>query len=389
MTHTPHEGVGPEAAPPAGVPQEWAWAKPQQPLVPQQTEPLEYHRLYRGIAKYRWWKPLVVLVLAASIFFAINLTYTLVLMPILAIFDPDYLNDALINQTAPMLDTQHPLSLVLNLGAIIAMIPAVLLAMLALGIRPVGRVWSVAGRIRWGLLGRSLGAAVVGLIVMNVVGVGVETMLSGLGDGDAPLTSELPADFNVTAAVISMVLVVLLMPLQATAEEVVFRGLLLQVLGSWMRSPWLAVGLSSMLFASMHIYDIWGLLVVGIMGLFAAWLTWKTGGLEAAIAIHVLNNLVAFSFMASGITGETGQVEGGGGLGSVIGEVIGLSVFALLVVRSFKKHGYGRERIDTLMVPAPVIEAPNSAPAAPAAPVAPVAPAGSAGPAGSHEEPRS
>ena len=347
--------------------QQWAWAQPAQPLVQTPTEPLEYHRLYRGVSKYKWWKPLLVLILSASIFFAMNIAFTLLIAPLLLIFDPDYVNDALISGVAPILDTQHPLSLIMSLGVIILMIPSVLLAMLALGIRPTGRVWSVAGRIRWGLLGRTTGAAVVGVVVMNAVGIAFDMVLAGFS-GAAPEETFLDSgsDFNVTAAIISMVIVILLVPFQAAAEEVVFRGLFLQVLGSWMKSPWLAIGLSSLVFAVMHIYDFWGLIAVGLMGLVAAWLTWKTGGLEAAIAIHVINNLIAFGFMASGVTGETGQVESGGGLSSVVGEIAGLAIFAWLVLRIFAKHGYGRERIDYVLRPAP--EAPAADTPAPEAP---------------------
>lgn len=351
-------GMPPHGQPqgaPQGPPQQWAWARPQPQLVLTETEPLEYHRLYRGAPKYAWWKPLVVLVLAASIYFAMNIAFSLALMPLLVAFDPDYVDTALFQQIAPMLDTQHPWSIVLNLGTIALMIPAVLLAMLALGIRPTGRIWSVAGRIRWGLLLRTLGAALVGVIVMNGVGILIGVAMEGTG-GDAALGSiaaERP-DFDGTAALISFVIVLLLVPFQAAAEEVVFRGLFLQVLGSWMRSPWLAIGLSTLAFAMMHIYDIWGLLAVGLMGLTAAWVTWKTGGLEAAIAIHVLNNIAAFGFMAAGMGEDTGQVESSGGPEALIGEVVGLAVFVWLVVRIFRKHGYGRERIDSVWREQPV-----------------------------------
>lgn len=336
----------PENFPPSqpGAPQQWAWVRPQPQYEAVQTEPLEYHRLYRGAPKYRWWKPLLVLLLAASIYVAFNLTFSLLLGPLLFIYDPDYVNNALFAGDAPLLDTQHPWSLVLGLGSIILMIPAVILAMLSLGIRPVGRVWSVAGRIRWGFLGRTLGLAVVAIIAMNAVGILVGMALSGADEAGAEEALE---NFDPTAAIISLVLVLLLVPFQAAAEEVVFRGLFLQVLGSWMRSPWLAVGLSSLAFALMHIYDIWGMLAVGLMGLVAAWLTWKTGGLEAAIAIHILNNIAAFALMASGVGGETAQVEeSGNGPWLLVSEVVGLAIFSWLVLRSFRKHGYGRERID-------------------------------------------
>lgn len=353
--------------------QQWAWAQPPMQLVPVQTEPLEYHRLYRGAPKYAWWKPLVVLVLAASIYFALAIGFSLALAPLLYLFDPDYVNNAVIGGLSPLLDTQHPWSLVLAMGSIILMIPAVILAMLALGIRPTGRVWSVAGRIRWGFLGRTLGSALLAVIVMNGIGMLVGVIM----DGGTPPAEATPIDqpeFNVTAAVVSIVLVLLLVPFQATAEEVVFRGLFLQVLGSWMKSPWLAIVLSTLIFASMHIYDIWGLVGVGMMGLVAAWLTWKTGGLEAAIAIHILNNIAAFMFMASGITGETGQVEASGGPELIISEAVGLALFAWLVLRTFKARGYGWQRIDTVYRSVPVDQVAPVSPMNPAFPTNPTTP---------------
>lgn len=352
------------AAQPVPQPQ-YAWAQPATQIVEVETEPLEYHRLYRGAKKYEWFKPLLVVLIAAAIYLALNIGYSLALMPLLVAFDPDYLNDALFAQISPILDTQHPWSILLNLGTVALMIPAVLLAMLAVGIRPTGRVWSVAGRIRWSLIWRTLGAAVLAVIVMNGIGILVGMIMEGI-TGPAtlePLANERP-DFNVTAAVISFVLVLLLVPFQAAAEEVVFRGLFLQVLGSWMRSPWIAIGLSTVAFAMMHIYDIWGLLAVGLMGLTASWVTWKTGGLEAAISIHVINNIAAFGFMSAGLSADTGQVESSGGPEAVVGEIAGLALFAWLTVRIFKKHGYGRERIDRVWRHVPVTAL---APAAPAA----------------------
>lgn len=350
------------AAPVPGTPQQWAWVQPQQPLVLTETEPLEYHRLYRGVPKYAWWKPLAVVGLAASIYLAFNIGFSLALMPLLVAFDPDYVNNAVVLQVAPLLDTQHPLSIVLNLGTVALMIPAVILAMLAVGIRPTGRIWSVAGKIRWGLLWRTTGAAVLAVIVMNGVGIFVGMVMSVFsGPGESAAIAADSQDFNTNAAIASFVIVLLLVPFQAAAEEVVFRGLFLQVLGSWMRSPWLAIGISSVAFALMHIYDIWGLLAVGLMGLTAAWVTWKTGGLEAAVAIHAINNIAAFGFMAAGLSPDTGQVESSGGPESVVGEVVGLALFLWLTVRIFRKHGYGRERVDSVWRPGAVAPAGNGA----------------------------
>ncbi len=351
----PHQAVPPSAAPvqqpaPPAAPQQWAWAQPQQAMQTVETEPLEYHRLLRGAAGYRWWKPLLLLLLSGVFFGIMAVALSLAFVPVLMFADPEYAMDVTTG-AAEVLDTQRPISVLLSLLSIVIMIPAVLLAMLVMGMRPVGRVWSVATRIRWGLLARLSGVAVLAVVVMNVVGIGVEIALD-----PGSLTEPLPEgsrEFDVNAALLSLLFVLLLVPLQATAEEVVFRGLFMQVIGSWLKNPWFAILIPSVGFALAHIYNIWGLIAVGLLGAVAAWLTWRTGGLEAAIAIHIVNNLIVFTIMASGAFGETAQTADGGGIGGVIGEIAGLALFVWLTLRVFRRGGHGRERIDLIQVPVP------------------------------------
>ncbi|MBL3690466.1 CPBP family intramembrane metalloprotease [Leucobacter chromiireducens subsp. chromiireducens] len=333
---------------------QYAWAQPPMQLQTVETEPLEYHRLLRGMQGYTWWKPLVLLLLSGVYFGVLTVVVTLIFMPIMMIFDPTYLTDVATG-AAEMIDTQRPVSVALSMVSIIIMIPAVLLAMLTLGIRPVGRVWSVAARIRWGLLGKLFGVAVVSVLVMNAVAMGVEllmnpTVVSTPAEGPA-------SEFDVNAALWSLLLIILLVPFQATAEEVVFRGLFMQVLGAWLKNPWFAILIPTVGFAAAHIYDIWGLAAVGLMGGVAAWLSWRTGGLEAAIAIHVVNNLIAFGFMTAGVGGSTAQTADGGGLGSVIGEIVGLGLFIWLTLKVFARDRHGRTRIDLVQRAVPVAPA--------------------------------
>ena len=46
-------------------------------------------------------------------------------------------------------------------------------------------------------------------------------------------------------------------------------------------------------------------LSVGIFGLGAAIVVWRTGGLEAGIALHSVNNIAGFLLLASGVHGTT------------------------------------------------------------------------------------
>ncbi|MGO1384999.1 MAG: lysostaphin resistance A-like protein [Arachnia sp.] len=94
-------------------------------------------------------------------------------------------------------------------------------------------------------------------------------------------------------------LVVLLVtsPLQAIAEEVFFRGYLLQAIGSATGRAWMGIVGTALLFALFHGTQNPALFVHRFaFGLIAGWLVLRTGGLEAAIAAHVVNNLFAFGY---------------------------------------------------------------------------------------------
>ena len=80
-------------------------------------------------------------------------------------------------------------------------------------------------------------------------------------------------------------MIVLTSPLQAVAEEIFFRGYLLQALGSLVANPWFGVVVSAVMFALLHGMQNPALFVDRLaFGLLAAILVWRTGGLEAGIA---------------------------------------------------------------------------------------------------------
>lgn len=86
-------------------------------------------------------------------------------------------------------------------------------------------------------------------------------------------------------------------PLQAAAEEVVFRGYLQQTIGSVAGRAWVGVVVSAVIFALFHGVQNPPLFLHRLgFGLLAGALVIATGGLEAAIAMHVVNNLMAFGY---------------------------------------------------------------------------------------------
>nr|WP_231369320.1 CPBP family intramembrane glutamic endopeptidase [Frigoribacterium sp. CG_9.8] len=185
------------------------------------------------------------------------------------------------------------------------------------------------------------------LILPVIIAYGASTLLSVLV---LPvLTDEsIPPVVVSSNTWITVLVAVLFVPLQATAEEFVFRGYLAQMIGGWLKHPLFAILLPVPLFAIGHQYDVWGMIDVSAFAVVAGWLVWRTGGLEAAIVAHVINNTVIFIIGAFGLVDVNSTT--GSGL-SVVISVLTLALYAWLVMRSAKRFGLERMRIVTLPPP--------------------------------------
>ena len=209
---------------------------------------------------------------------------------------------------------------------LILMIPALLAASRIVQGRGVGMLWSVAGRIRWSLLGRTLVVAFVIMAAFFAASLGLDALRGE------------PIVFEATHPGIPamLILVVLLVPFQAAAEEYVFRGYLMQLIGRWLRHPAFAILLPVPLFVLGHGYDIWGSLDIAAFAIIAGWLSWRTGGLEAAIAMHIANNVLIF------VMASFSLVDGNATEGTPIGLVS--SVIMMLVYVAIVARRGGAER---------------------------------------------
>lgn len=314
----------------------------------------EYHRLYRAQPGYAWWRPLL-LVFLTGVFVLLSSGIVMALgLAGITAFTGVAMNPLEMEQLF-LPDTGRPITLLLALGSTALWIPCVFFAMWCVGIKPVGRASSVAFRLRWGFVGRLILPAVGALLAVQALGLGLDLLFPATGPAVEPVA------VDPRTALLSIALILLLVPFQAAAEEYVFRGVLMQVLGSWLRHPAFAILIPTLLFAAMHIYDIWGLLQVALMGLTAAWLAWRTGGLEAAIVIHVVNNVTVFLLMTTGLTGETGMTAEGGNPLSLLITALMLIGYAWWAMRVFRRGGYGRTLL-VMPTPAPTFSAGPGAP---------------------------
>lgn len=153
---------------------------------------------------------------------------------------------------------------------------------------------SVQAKVRWRYAAVCLAIALIAL-----GGVLSVSVLVGPGTGMRPQNS----------LWVFLLIIFLTSPLQAAAEEVFFRGYLSQALGSLFSNPWFGVVGSAVLFALFHGGQNLPLFLDRLaFGLLAGILVLKTGGLEASIAAHVVNNLLAYA--TAGLTGTIAELRG-------------------------------------------------------------------------------
>ncbi|GAB3143924.1 CPBP family intramembrane glutamic endopeptidase [Marisediminicola antarctica] len=298
-----------------------------------------YHRLARSWPKYKWWKSLITALIGGAIFLVLSIIIAVGFI-VGSFLSPDVFgnfNDLL---TLGEIDLSDPITFAFAVGSIALLLPAVIFATLIMGPWPLGLLSSVAGRLRWGWLARCIP---IGLLVYGVV-FGLSFLVIDPLSGAGPLS---PVITSTTWVLIALALV--LTPLQATAEEYVFRGFLMQTIGGWLKHPAWAILLPVPLFAIGHNYDVWGLLDVSIFGVTAAWLTWRTGGLEAAIVAHVINNTTLFVLGAVGLTDL--NADSGSPIGLLVTGLI-MVAYSALVVRAANRSGLVTTR--TLLPPEPV-----------------------------------
>ncbi len=276
------QGEPPQQHPQGASPQQW----PPQAAVHPHPEPRSYPLMLRTW-NYRWWKPVVgiVVLLVGGL-----VVMPLVLMPVLAAAV------VLEGGSTPFLDRfmdAASLKAVTPSSMLYLNLTLASLTLVAMGIiRFVHRMrprWlsSVLPGMRWKFFFACFGLSLVALIVSLVVA----SLLPGNADGVSGKPNELTGRLVATGIVILVTT-----PLQALGEEYAFRGYLMQAFGSLTRSRVFAVLLTATLFALAHgVQNAPLFLDRFAFGLMAGLVVVLVGGLEAGIALHILNNLLAFA----------------------------------------------------------------------------------------------
>lgn len=192
-----------------------------------------------------------------------------------------------------------PVSVLFQLATFVGIWPGIYLVVWGLHDQRFGTLFSPEARIRWA----DFGGGILLAAVFSAATVAFALVTVGL-----PERTAIP----VSAWLVAIAPLAVLVFLQASGEELIFRGYMLQQLAARFRSPAVWAGIPAVLFGLAHYSGGAALgigwhyvLVTAIFGLAAAALVWRTGSLAAAMGLHTGMNLFAIAGM-----GVEGVLEG-------------------------------------------------------------------------------
>ncbi len=322
---------------------------PAQPWATGAPPGTPFHQLDRT-ARHHWWRPLLgTVVLLLEVLAAGIAVFTIWIVVHWAV------TGELVEPTEKHLVGGPLEDLALQLVLLGVLIPLAPLTALVFSRRPAWSVASVLNRLRWRWLGVCALAALAYVALSLVCSAIVTAAFT-----DEPLVSDWVGWGRFWGPAL---VILLLVPFQSTAEELLFRGWLLQAvggctlrrhdgtyrnaftgaLGRVLGTPWPAIAISSALFVAGHGYRGWAMLDIFIWALACGWLAVRTGGLEASIALHVLNNLMAFGLTAAAGELEESLQQGAAPWYYLLADLPPLAVFVALVLWLG-----GRRRVETV-----------------------------------------
>ncbi|MEA5154215.1 type II CAAX endopeptidase family protein [Raineyella sp.] len=274
---------------------------PPPPALPVRSQ--DYYGFLRT-PRYRWWKGLLAALALLVGFLVVDGVLAaagLIVDVILGAVSPQDLRGAA-NGVIPI----GPATFIGNNLGLALLIPLVmLLARVFFGQTP-GWSASVVGRFRWRWLGWCL--LVVGLPWCVLLTVSTAA------------TGGFPTPVLTPSVWLMLGLTLLTTPLQCAGEEWAFRGLLPRCFAAMVPQPAVGtvvgVAVSSLLFMTAHAAaDPWLNAFYFGFGLVMSALTWRTGGLEAAVMFHTANNLTGLIPVV--LTGDYASIgDRGAGSGS-------------------------------------------------------------------------
>ena len=274
----------------------------------------DYTKYPREFITYKWYRPIV----TGIVFFCFYFIFNIIMVLAVGVAGEDALNEVA-QQMAGGYDTMdiyNPLGAIVGLGGVATFIPALAIGNKIAGRRTFKSYESSRGN-GWdfGIFFKTL---FIGMIVVAAPII-VDYLIEGETD---------PVNRFTTAGIVT---VAIIGPMQCIAEEYVFRGLIMQAVGSWFKIPFIAIVLPSVVFAAAHPYNWIGVVEIFVSGCFFGIVAWASRGIEASSALHICNNMAIFYMTGFGYGKISSQAEVSSLIFTLV--VYGLYTIIILIMR--------------------------------------------------------
>ena len=195
------------------------------------NEFMDYITFPRTFEKYRWYKPLLTIVLVLIMYFVFQII-------LIFIFNTIYGQNILfeiVNGGYETLNTSD-VSVYFSYLSVGIFIPAIYIASKIVPYRPFSSYSSSRGGWNWKIYFKSLTIPLVIYIIYCIIDLTINRNGTGV----------------IQISPILLILCLILVPFQCIAEEYLFRGLLMQSFGSWFKIPILAIIIQSIILCNIH-----------------------------------------------------------------------------------------------------------------------------------------
>ena len=246
----------------------------------------DYITFPKTFENYRWYKPILVFILTLVIMFILG---ALVFGVFYLMAGFEFMQTIFKGGYEAF---NSPLALLFTDLLIIIFIPALYLASKVIKDRPFSSYSSSRGGWNFKLYFKAL----IIPVIFYIIYLAADTAIRG-PEG----TSNISIAF--------LVVLLISIPLQSIAEEYIFRGLIMQTLGSWFNMPVLVLVLQAIIFTFGHGYNTIGLFETLVTGLGYGFFAWKTNGLEIRSALHTANNFSLGLFVMLGLQATTSSPQ--------------------------------------------------------------------------------
>ncbi|MBR2780095.1 MAG: CPBP family intramembrane metalloprotease [Eubacteriaceae bacterium] len=272
----------------------------------------------RRFDRYKWSRPIGVGILFSIFFTAVSFA--------LVYFTKKYFGTTVSSTGYDDLDLFTAAGAFFNSAGIAAYIPCIALAALIVRDRPVSSYCSSMGGWRWKMFLKTLLAAFVILGIPIII----TAMINGRTGG-----------ILFTAG--GLIMLTLFGPFQGVAEEMLFRGYIMQTVSIWFKLPIIGLTVQTVIFAAIHPYNLTGLIYISVSAVLYALVAIYSKGLEAGSALHIVNNMCELYMAGFGFGKLTGDLSFSGAAVPIVFKTL---FFLFILYADRKLHWFDEVKRD-------------------------------------------